>query len=113
MPVLSRFFVFTLLPAGAIVALCYLAVFGSSGWLHAQRIEAELSAANRHRYEIDADVARLQREVDQLRNDEAPCAQRQHGVPVHGLQLPVGCRKGYRGEYSLLRLLPSGALSLR
>lgn len=71
MPVLSRFFVFTLLPAGAIVALCYLAVFGSSGWLHAQRIEAELSAANRHRYEIDADVARLQREVDQLRNDEA------------------------------------------
>ncbi len=71
MPVLTRFFAFTLLPAGAIVALCYFAVFGSSGWLHAQRIEAELSAANRHRDEIDADVARLQREVDQLRNDEA------------------------------------------
>lgn len=70
MPVLTRFILLTLLPAGVVLTLGYLTVFGSSGWLHARRIEAELTAANRHRDEIDADVARLQREVDQLRNDE-------------------------------------------
>lgn len=70
MPVLARFIAFTVLPACVVLALGYLTVFGSTGWLHARRIEAELTAANRHRDEIDADVARLQREVDQLRNDE-------------------------------------------
>ncbi len=69
MPVLARFFVLTLLPALIVAALGYTTVFGATGWLHRQRIDAELIAANHHREEVDADVARLQRETDQLRND--------------------------------------------
>lgn len=71
MPVLARFVVLNLLPAGIVLALAWTAIFGGSGLMRAQRVDAELMAANRHRDEIDAQVAQLQREVDQLRSDEA------------------------------------------
>lgn len=71
MPVFARFVVLNLLPAAIILALGYTALFGGNGLFHARRVDADLIAANRHREEVDAEVAELQREVDQLRSDEA------------------------------------------
>ncbi len=71
MPVLTRLLLLVLLPASMICALIYSTIWGGNGWMHARRTQAELVSAGRHRAEIAADVAKLEREVDQLRNDEA------------------------------------------
>lgn len=69
MPVLARFIALFVLPALVILGLGYSTIFGGTGWLHRQRVDAELVAADHHRDEVDAEVAGLQHEVDQLRND--------------------------------------------
>lgn len=71
MPVFARFVVLNLLPAAIVLALGYTTLFGGNGLFRARRVDAELIAANRHRDEVDAEVAQLQREVEQLRSDEA------------------------------------------
>lgn len=66
---LARRLVWNVLPAGLVVSLVYLAVFGEHGLLARQRIQQDLRRTQRQLQSIQADNARLLREIDQLRND--------------------------------------------
>lgn len=67
--VLSRLF-WNVMPAFAVVGALYFAIAGEDGLWARQRISDELASTERRLVDLNAENARLLREVDQLRGDD-------------------------------------------
>lgn len=72
-PFLRRL-LWNVIPSALVVVIIYLAVFGENGILRRHRMVAELEVAQRRLAEVEVVNARLRREVQQLKADDAVVA---------------------------------------
>jgi cell division protein FtsB len=70
MDLLARRLLFTLLPALVVVGLIHSTIMGDNGLLRRHRMESDLDRAHRKLASMEAENARIEREVRQLRTDE-------------------------------------------
>ncbi len=70
MELLARRLMFTLLPAGLVLGLIHATIMGDSGLFRRQAMRADLERAHRKLASVQAENARVEREVRQLRTDE-------------------------------------------
>jgi cell division protein FtsB len=69
MDLLARRLVWTVLPALLVIWVIYLAIWGEDGLWARHRIEVELTRTERRLSDLDAENARLAREVTALQGD--------------------------------------------
>lgn len=70
MDLLARRLLLTLLPAGLVLGLIHATIMGDNGLLRRQGMRADLERAHRKLASVQAENARVEREVRQLRVDE-------------------------------------------
>jgi cell division protein FtsB len=71
MDLLARRLLLTLLPAGVVLGLIHATVMGDGGLMRRHHMQEDLARAQRKLVAVQAENARLEREVRQLGNDEA------------------------------------------
>jgi len=70
MDLLIKRLLFTVLPALVVVALVHATIMGDNGLVRRHRMQADLDRAHRKLAAMEAENARIEREVRQLRTDE-------------------------------------------
>lgn len=69
MDVLVRRLLLNVLPVVVVVSMLYFAIVGSNGVMARYRMQQDLAREKRHLEEVQAQDARLRREVSALQND--------------------------------------------